>query len=213
MARWCIARGWSAATLQAELRKLHDLPVSFTQPPEQMTAAHGWTVDGIDQPIGFEPPGPPLPDGPFARARQALIRYDFSDPHMVVGHFDPRAPLLGRDMLLEVKVPGLRFLVGVRVEAVLAESDDHRSSFGFRYDTLEGHVERGYEWFVLSKNHESGQVRVRIEAHWQLARFPTWWSRLGFLLVGSALRERWRRRAISRLRQLAHAAPRRTSPA
>lgn len=203
MAHWRIARPWPEAVLRRELDRLRDLPVSFTERPEEMTAVNGWTVDGADQAIGVEPPGPPLPDGLYTRARQALIHYDFSDPRIVVGHFDPRAPLLERDMLLEVKVLGLRFLNGVRVKAVRDESDDHRSSFGFRYDTLRGHIEIGYEWFVLSKNHESGEVRVRIEAHWRLGEFPTWWSRVGFFIFGARLRERWRRRAVARLRRLA----------
>jgi uncharacterized protein (UPF0548 family) len=136
----------------------------------------------------------------FATGKRALIDYDFSDRSIVVGHFDPRAPLEGRDMLLELKVFGFRFLSGVRVHTVRDESDEHRTSFGFRYDTLQGHIERGFEWFVLSKNHETGEVRFRIEAHWRLGKFPSWWSRLGFLLLGARLRERWRRRAVTYLR-------------
>jgi uncharacterized protein (UPF0548 family) len=203
---WRFGRGWSQPALRTALADLRHRPVSFTLPPEQMTAERGWTVDGDDQPIGREPPGPPLPDGVFARARQALIAYDFSDPRILVAHFDPRAPLLDRDMLLEVRVLVFRFLVGTRVRAVRVESDDHRSTFGFRYDTLEGHVETGYEWFVLSKNHHTGEVRLRIEAHWRPGRFPTWWSRLGFLLLGAPFRDLWRRRAIARLRRLSHLA-------
>ena len=28
----------------------------------------------------------------------------------------------------------------------------------FRYDTLEGHIERGYEWFLLTKDHATGGI-------------------------------------------------------
>ena len=203
MTLWRIGRGWPEASLQAHLAELRGRRPNFDLPLEQMTSENGWTVDGADLSIGAEPPGPPLPDGPFARARQALINYDFSHPAIVVGHFDPRAPLLGRDMLLEIKVLLVRYLNGVRISAVRDESDEHRTSFGFRYDTLEGHIERGYEWFLLSKNHQSGQIRFRIEAHWQLGEFPNWWSRVGFWLLGARLRELWRRQAIIRLRRLA----------
>src|SRR4051812_16416931 len=203
MALWRYGRGWDDATMKAYLADLAHRPVNFTTPPEEMTAAHGWTVDGAEAPIGNEPPGPPLPDGLFARARQALINYDFSDPHIVVGHFDPQAPLLHRDMLLEIKTTGLRFLGGVRVHTVRDEADDIRTSFGFRYDTLEGHFERGFEWFLLSKSHASGEVRFRIQAHWRMGDFPTWWSRLGFLVLGGRSRARWRQRAVARLRRLA----------
>jgi uncharacterized protein (UPF0548 family) len=168
-----------------------------------MMPEHGWIVDGDDQPLGYEPPGPPRPDGLFARAKQAIVNYDFSDPRIAVGHFDPQAPLQNRDMLLEIKAFGLRFLGGVRVHTVRDEQDEQRTSFGFRYDTLEGHFEQGFEWFLLSKHHASGEVRFRIQAHWRMGDFPTWWSRLGFLVLGESSRARWRRRAAARLRRLA----------
>jgi hypothetical protein len=82
----------------------------------------------------------------------------------------------------------LRFLGGVRVHTVRDEADDTRTSFGFRYDTLEGHFEQGFEWFLLSKRHASGEVRFRIQAHWRMGDFPTWWSRLGFLVLGDMSR-------------------------
>ena len=189
--------------MRAYLSALRGRPVSFDVPLTSMTGANGWTVDGVDARIGIEPPGPPLPDGLFARARRALINYDFSDPRIVVGHFDPRAPFVGRDMLLEIKVLGLRFLSGVRVHSVRDEADERWTTFGFRYDTLEGHIERGFEWFLLTKEHRSGEIRVRIEARWQLGEFPNWWSRLGFLAIGSHYRELWRRRALGRLHCLA----------
>ena len=203
MALWRFGRGWPEETLKAYLAELKDRTVNFDVPPEQMTHENGWTVDGAEVTLGTEPPGPPVPDGLFERAKQGLINYDFSDPEIVVGHFDPNVPFVGRDMLLELKVMGFRFLSGCRVHSVRQESDEGGTMFGFRYDTLEGHIEQGFEWFLLSKNHESGQIRFRIEAHWRLGRFPTWWSRIGFLLIGARYRELWRRRAVARLRALA----------
>ena len=203
MSLWRFGRGWPESTLQGFLDEQRTRRVNFDVPAEQMTRANGWTVDGADKVIGREPPGPPLADGLFARARQAIVNYDFSDPTIVVGHFDPRAPLEGRDMLLEIKVWGFRFLNGVRVQRVRDESDGRRTSFGYRYDTLEGHIEQGFEWFLLSKNQESGEIRFRIEAHWRLGKFPNWWSRIGFLLIGARYRELWRRRAVARMRALA----------
>jgi uncharacterized protein (UPF0548 family) len=200
---WRFGRGWSEASLKRHLAELAQRKVSFTTLAEQMTQAAGWYVDGIDAPIGREPPGRPLPDGLFARARSAVINYDFSDPRIVVGHFDPDAPLAGRDILLEIKVFGLRFLNGARVHSVRDEADDARTVFGYRYDTLTGHFEQGFEWFLLTKTHATGEVRFKIEARWRLDKFPNWWSRLGFLLVGERFRELWRRLAVKRLRRLA----------
>ena len=202
--RWRLGRGWSEADLRAYLAEMKQRPVNFTLPVEQMTPEHGWIVDGVYAPIASEPPGPALPDGPFARARQALIHYDFSDPHIAEGHFDPADPLRGRTMLLEMKVLGvLRFLGGVRVHSVRDEQTTEATRFGYRYDTLVGHFERGFEWFLLEKQHPSGTICCRIEAHWRPGEFPTWWSRLGFRLIGGRIREWWRRQAIVRLRRLA----------
>lgn len=204
MALWRFGRGWSDAELRAYLRALRERPVNFDEAPESMTVENGWTVDGDRASLGREPEGPPPPDGLYARARQAIVNYDFSDPRIVVGHFDPEAPLEGRDMLLEIKVLGFRFLNGVRVREVREEVEHDTTLFGFRYDTLEGHIERGFEWFLLTKDHATGDVHFRIEAHWRLGDFPGWWSRLGFLLIGEHFRTLWRHRAPERLRRLAH---------
>jgi uncharacterized protein (UPF0548 family) len=203
VSRWRFGRGWSETELRAYLAELRDARPNFDERPERMIPQNGWRVDGDDRTIGREPPGPALPDGPFERAKQALIAYDFSDPGIVVGHFDRTAPLAQRDMLLEMKSFGLRFLGGVRVHTVRDEADDTRTSFGFRYDTLEGHFEQGFEWFLLSKSHASGEIRFRIQAHWRPGDFPTWWSRLGFMVTGEWSRARWRRLAVARLRRLA----------
>ena len=109
------ARGWSDRELRSYLNALRDRTVNFDVPIDQMTVANGWTIDGSEDEIGTEPEGPPLPDGVFTRARQAIINYDFSDPDIVVGHFDPDTKPVGRDMLLELKVLGFRYLCGVRV--------------------------------------------------------------------------------------------------
>lgn len=61
-----------------------------------MSTAGRWIATTL--PSGNEPAGPPLPDGLYARARRAVVNYEFSDPSNVVGDFDPRAPLDGRDM-------------------------------------------------------------------------------------------------------------------
>jgi uncharacterized protein (UPF0548 family) len=202
MAIWRFGTQWSEAILQANLAALSALGVNFRTPLAQMTRENGWTVDGTEERLGSETPGPPEPNGPFARARQGLINYDFSDPRIVVSHFDPQAPFVGRNMLLEFKVLGFRFLNGVRVQEVRDESSPDVTTFGFRYDTLEGHIEKGFEWFLLTKQHASGELGFKIEAHWRLGDFPNAWSRLGFRLFGEHYRALWRRRAPERLRQL-----------
>ena len=212
MALWRFGRGWSDSAMKQYLAELRDRSISFTEAPENMTVENGWTVDGAEKVIGREAPGPPEPDGVFARAKQGIINYDFSDPAIVEGHFDPEHPFVGRDILLEIKCLGLRFLNGARVFGVRDEVGDAGTVFGFRYDTLEGHIEQGYEWFLLTKDHASGEVRFKIEAHWRLGDFPNWWSAIGFKLIGERYREMWRHRAPERLRKLAHQPPRAPLP-
>jgi uncharacterized protein (UPF0548 family) len=207
VAAWRFGFGWSDAELKRRLAELERRHVNFGVLPEAMTVEGGWTRDGISDTIGRERPGPPEPDGVFERAKRAMADYEFSDPRIVVGHFDPEAPLDGREMLLEIKVFGLRFLGATRVTAVVDETDGEHTTFGFRYDTLASHFERGFERFVLVKDHRSGEVTFTIEALWQVGDFPTWWSRLGFRLVGERFRELWRTRAIDRLRRIARRAP------
>lgn len=177
-------------------------PVNFDVPLDQITQENGWTTDGAKSIIGHEPPGPPVEDGHFMRARAALIAYEFSDPAIVDGHFDARSEFVGRTLLLEIKVWRLRFLSGVRVHSVRDEVHETRTIFGFRYDTLEGHIERGFEWFLLEKDHATGAITFQIEARWRLGEFPNWWSKLGFKLIGEHYRDRWRRAALERLTRL-----------
>ena len=196
--------GWSDREMREYLAALRTRPVNFDTPLEAMTVANGWNVDGSEDEIGTDPEGPPVVDGVFARAKHAIINYDFSDPSIVVGHFDPNVPPVGRDMLLELKVLGFRYLCGVRVHSVREDYDGNTSYFGFRYDTLEGHIERGFEWFLLTKDHTTGGVHFKIEAHWQLGRFPNLWSKVGFYVIGEHYRSLWRSRAPERLRRVAH---------
>ena len=207
MSDYRLFRSWSEAELKEYLGRLQDRPSNFDVPIETMVPENGWTVDGSHDMLGCEPPGEPVPDGVFERAKKGLVNYDFSDPRIVEGHFDPRVPLVGREMILEMKVLGMRYLGGTRVHGVREECTEQESVFGYRYDTLQGHIERGYEWFLLTKDHTTGEVWFKIEAHWRLGDFPNWWSRLGFHLIGEHFRRLWRHEAPLRLKALTKKRP------
>jgi uncharacterized protein (UPF0548 family) len=178
----------------------HDLSLNFRTPAGEMTPENGWNRYLSEATVAREPSGPPLDEGPFRRAQAALASYQFSDPSIVVGHFAADSRLLGRRMLLELKAPpALRFLTAVLVDDVCFEERDADTTFGFRYATLAGHIERGFEWFLLIKDHDSGQIQFRIEAAWQPGDFPNWWSRAGFRLVGPHFQRRWHHQAHRRL--------------
>lgn len=118
------------------------------------------------------------------------------------GHFDATSPLLGRPVMLELRPPGLRYLCPVRIGAVRTESDEKHTVFGFRFDTLQGHIECGREWFLLSKDHSTGEVRFHIRARWREGEFPNWWSALGFEFIGRRYQRAWHHIAHERLREL-----------
>ena len=195
--------GWTRDELAERLVALAELPRSVPPVPlDQLDVDQGWRVERSEAVVGREPPGPPAADGLFERAKQALDAYAFSDPMIVEAHFDPAEPLLGRYMLLELKVLGLHYLCGVEVVAVKDESTDHTSASGFRYDTLAGHIERGGEWFVVTKDHATGEIRLCITSRWRLGDMPNAWTRAGFCVLAPYYRALWLRRAHERLRAL-----------
>lgn len=194
MAEWRLFAGWTSEELRARLERLSDVQLNFVGAEEELTGEQGWhhyQSDGLIVAAASAEA--------FERARVALANYQFSDPRIVVAHFDPAVPLAGRRMLLEIKVLGLRYLCPTRVTTVRDEAD----VFGFRYDTLEGHIERGMEWFLLTRDAD-GAIRFRIEARWQRGEMPNWWSRLGFRVLSGYYQRLWHRRAHNRLSLLAH---------
>ncbi|MDX1421028.1 MAG: DUF1990 family protein [Rubricoccaceae bacterium] len=206
MSEWRIGRGWTDAELRERLAQAARLPRNFAEAPEALPEAPGWRRYYSEAVVGREAPGPARPDGPFARGCVAVASYAFSDPRIVIGHFDPEAPLLGRPMLLEMRaLRAVRFLGPVVVGAVreaTVDGTDDETVYGFRYDTLDGHIERGAEWFTLTKAHRTGDLRFRIEAYWQPGQFPTWWSRLGFATLGPRYQKVWHHRAHALLARL-----------
>ncbi len=150
--------------------------------------------------IGQEAPGPVEVDGDFSRVWRSVERYEFSDPRIVRAHFDPRTPLEGRRILLELQALGLRYLCPVRVAEVKRDAEGGLA--GFRIDTLKGHIEAGSEWFYVEKVRDSGEVLFRIEASWRTGEFPNIVSWLGFHLVGRRYQRAWHRLAHFRLSEL-----------
>jgi uncharacterized protein (UPF0548 family) len=201
---WRFGRGWSPEEIANRLERLDELPVNLRRGQDDPEAGSGWNHYRSEALIAVEPPGPPLPEGPFRRAEVGVANYQFSDPTIVIGHFEPDERLLGRRMLLEMRaIRVLRYLGGVVVAAVRFEEGDGSHTFGFRYDTLDGHLERGSEWFTLTKELETGEVVFRIEATWLPGQFPNWWSRLGFRVLGPGYQRRWHHEAHRRLFRIA----------
>jgi len=196
MAEWRLFRGWTSEELRSRVEALAAAGRNFdVEEEEALTGAQGWHHYYSEAVIATELHGSER----FERARVGLANYQFSNPGIVVAHFDPAGDLLARRILLEIKVLGLRYLCPALVTRVRDEGD----AYGFRYDTLDGHIERGMEWFLLTKN-SRGEIRFRIEARWQRGDLPNWWSRLGFMVLSGPYQRRWHRQAHRRLSLLAH---------
>ena len=194
---WRLGRGWSTNELKRRIDALSGLSRNFDALEDEMNADEGWHHYYSEAVIAREGPDE---HACFDRAVVALANYEFSDPGIVIAHFDPTTQLLGRRILLEIEVVGLHYLCPALVTQVREEG---KNVFGFRYDTLTGHIERGLEWFLLTKS-PNGEIRFRIEARWQRGELPNWWSEIGFVMLSGHYQRKWHRRAHRRLSLLAH---------
>lgn len=190
---------YRADELRLELRALQRCPANL---PADFAESERFSTHYSQAIVAQELTGLPQPEGAYEQACQLIARYEFSDPRIVTGHFDSAQPLLGRTMLLEMRAFGFRFLGGVRVTAVRNRQTRDRSSFGFRYDTLSGHLECGSESFTVTKCHSTGDIWLRMSAAWRPGDFPTWWSRIGFAIVGGRYQRAWHRAAYLRMRSM-----------
>ena len=94
-----------------------------------------------------------------------LFRYDIfpmnAMSHLTQWHHEGRDIRLGDTIVQHVYIPPVRsfskkLIVGVRVVEVVNKPNQR----GFKYETIEGHIERGSASFMLSQ--ESGSIRFVI---------------------------------------------------
>jgi uncharacterized protein (UPF0548 family) len=186
------------------LDELHRRRPNFD--PAELGQGDGWHVDDLRRLLPQEPPGEPLPDSSWELARRIMRNYELADPATVRAHYDPEAPLDGRDMLLELRIWGLRFHMGVRVAQVFDEVrtiDGHDVRvWGWAYDTLEGHLEMGRMDWEVRKWLDSGEVDFHIRAVSRRAPAGTAVVRLGFRLLGRRRQLRFYVRACERIARL-----------
>ena len=169
---------------------LANLELNFEPLPlEDYTAANGWHVDALSQRLPGEAPGDPAPAGSWRIARRLVADYRIADPAIVRATWDPDAPLLGREMLLELRLRRvLSVRAGVRVTRVWDEqrivSGRRARVFGYEYATLQGHVEMGRMDYEVYKWRDDGTVEFRLHAHSRPSGQGALWIRLGFRLFG-----------------------------
>ncbi|MBS1912521.1 MAG: DUF1990 family protein [Bacteroidetes bacterium] len=171
--------------------------------PELLDGRHGWIVDDGEAMLEPEPPGDPVPGGSFEAARAVLADCRFVDPRLLHAYYDPAAPLLGRDMLLRVRVGIVgRFLFGARITEVLDGRQGDDNIWGYSYRTLATHFEMGQIAFCVIKHRPSGNVRVRISRYSRLGPIANPFLRLGARVLTRPMQRRYMRYALRRIPEM-----------
>ncbi|MEU3345219.1 DUF1990 family protein [Streptomyces sp. NPDC006700] len=166
-----------------------------------------WNIDTYRIALPMERPGAPEPGGPWEHGCRLVRDYEFSPPEIVRALYDPAAPLLGRNMLLEARFHGMHFYCGVRVtEVVNDRRNNTERTWGWAYETLEGHLERGKVTYEVVKQENTGQVQFVISCHSQGAPTLDRITLLGWRLFGRRTQLRFYRRCGERLRDFVEAA-------
>jgi len=187
-------------TALAELRNREvNYDPSEVRPP-------GWNFDVHRSLVGRERPGPPEPGGVWETARDLVRDYEFTPPELIRAVYHRHDPLLGRNLLLEGRFYGLRFYMGVRITALVDETRHHQEKvWGWAYQTLEHHLERGKVTYEVIKHLDSGQVEFVASCHSQRSPAVGPILRLGWLLCGRRAQLRFYRRCGQRLHELVRA--------
>ena len=201
------ATGRVSPRAQRALDQLHDLAYNFeVDAQEPRTVEHGWRLDAYCQPLPQEPPGPPVPNGPWETCRRLVEGYEFADPAIVRAVYYRDAPLAEREMLLEARFYGLRFHLGLRIGGTIDEEAavDGRPirRWGWNYRTLQGHLEAGQMDYEARKWLDTGEVEFRIDAFSKPAHIANPIVRLGFRIFGRWMQRRFARKALARMQRL-----------
>jgi uncharacterized protein (UPF0548 family) len=153
--------------------------------------------------VGTEAPGEPEADGLWETACRLVEAYEQADPRTIRAVYDPDAPLEGRDLLLEGRFLLLRFYMGVRITEVIDRRSDGERVWGWAYETLEGHLERGRQSYEVVKNERSGRVDVVVSSSSEGA--PTLGPVIGFgwKVFGRRIQARFHHECGRRLARLA----------
>ena len=166
-----------------------------------------WNIDTHRYALPAERPGPPEREGSWEHACALVRHYEFSPPELVRALYDPAAPLLGRDMLLEARFHGMHFYCGVRVTEVVDETRENGDRvWGWAYETLAGHLERGKVTYEVVKHQGTGEVEFVASSHSQIAPTLDPITLLGWRMFGRRTQLRFYRRCGERLRGFVEAA-------
>jgi uncharacterized protein (UPF0548 family) len=163
----------------------------------------GWHHDVVRHALDPEAPGDPEPGGTWEVACGLVREYEFAAPEIIRGVYRYSAPLLGRDMLLEGRFVAVRFLFGTRVTQVhdTVRAEGTERVWGWSYDTLEGHLERGRMSYEVVKHLPTGRVEF-VTRGWSRRAELGPVLRAGWATFGRAMQLSFYRRCGGRLARL-----------
>ncbi|HET6829723.1 MAG TPA: DUF1990 family protein [Solirubrobacterales bacterium] len=194
------------ARMRNRLIELYDKPTNFDGDDLPQAVRDPWHIDDYRHALPAEEPGEPTSGGSFEIAKRLLADYEFADPRVVRAFYDAEAPLLGRTMLLQIRFYVIHTYAGVRVSEIFDERRDAGGRpvriWGWAYQTLEGHPERGQMDYQLWKHMDTGEVELRIHAVSELIGTSNPIIGIGFALVGRREQVRFARRCGSRMERL-----------
>lgn len=165
-----------------------------------------WNFDTHRRVLGAEEPGSQEPDGAWEQACVLVRDYQFSPPEIVRALYEPAAPLLGRDMLLEARFHGIHFYFGVRVTELVDETrNDGTRRWGWAYETLDGHLEQGKVTYEVVKHPDTGMVEFMVSSYSRPAPCLDRVTALGWQVFGRRTQLRFYRRCGERLQAFVEA--------
>lgn len=185
------------------LPRVADWERNFDPDRREEYLAEGWHVDHHEVQLGREQAGPPTGDGVFATARELVRAYEHVDPALVRAAWWADAELAGRDMVLEGRFGPLRFPMALRIGGVRDEVGEvdgrevHR--WGWWYETLEQHLERGRMDFEVRKGAGDGVVSFHIDAWSHRADLDNPVLAVGMLLFGRSMQHVFGHAALGRM--------------
>ena len=153
----------SPAVLAELVARQADAPFSYDQVGATRGGVpDGWSSADRERVIGHG-------EHTWQRARAALESWTQFDLGWVHPHSRDVPIAEGAVFAFSTQQLGVWTVNACRIVYVVDESDDDRTQFGFAYGTLDGHMVRGEERFLLTWDHTTDEVRFRVHQFSQLA--------------------------------------------
>ncbi|HUQ57007.1 DUF1990 family protein [Lentzea sp.] len=180
--------------------QLRDRAVNYD---EDEIRASTWHFDHHRFVLGTDRPGRPEEDSVWWHAYKEVAAYAFTPGSLLRAHYLREDPLVGRNLLLVGRFALVRFAMGVRITEAGFDEDGVRYSWGWSYETLQGHLERGRVGYRVVKHLETGLVTLEVDSYNQVNPRAHAVIRLGWSVFGRRAQRRFYTAVGENLRRLA----------